>query len=391
MKRPAWLNGIFYGIWAILLILVAWKFILVPLYKTYQLHKLDASYALTQAFSNYESALFNRIDLNKKIEKASEQQKSQLLQEAPNLDKKVAESAKDLDTALTKIKKYYSKNALVEKRIEAFQEWKNQSEKQIVQSTNSDWDLPFLNLYIGVNRAINKAETGYEDPTKAENEKIMSLVPAAEQALKNHPNDKKLCTVMQQPLYSLDRNLRLSAQQIAFMNVGDQYCSHYYTDRAAWGVWGMKSRVATPPTPSAEERPAYPTAKTIEEKPSTNNIEDSNNQKYGSLPYSQYYNQYVIPLIPKFIETLKNPKENTNMCMTASWSTGARNPERDAARAAYVQAGKQYCPPDTTERGYYTTGVPCLIFCDALCAEGSACDCVERCKQTPGVLFKDNP
>ncbi len=42
----------------------------------------------------------------------------------------------------------------------------------------------------------------------------MSLVPKAEQELKNHPNDKKLCNVTQKPLGA---NPKLEAQQIAFL------------------------------------------------------------------------------------------------------------------------------------------------------------------------------
>jgi hypothetical protein len=245
MKRY-WFNILSCVIWVAIIGFLAWKFIFSPLYQSHQSHKLDASYAVTQAFSQYEEVLFDRIELNLKIEKAPEPQKSQLRQEAPALDKKIAESTKELDKALDKIKKYYPHNGLLEKRIHAFQTWKNQSEKQIVQSTSSDWDLPFLKLQIGVAKAIDKAQTGYEDPAQAENDKIMALVPAAEQALKKHPNDKKLCTVMQQPLNSLHPNLRLTAQQIAFFNVGDQYCSRYYADPTTWGGWGTKARVITP-------------------------------------------------------------------------------------------------------------------------------------------------
>ena len=378
MKRPFLRNVLFYSIWAILLVITAWKLILVPMYQSYKYHKQDATYTLTEAFSEYEFVLFDRIELNEKIEKSPESQKTQLRQEASSLDKKVAQRAKDLDTALDKVKKYYPHDVLIKKRIHDFQEWKSQSEKKILQSANSDWDLPFLKLQIGVTKALDKAETGYEEPATAENEKIMSLVPAAE--------DKKLCTVMQQPLA---KDALFEAQQIAFFNVGNQYCSHYYSDSTAWGGWGTKSRIIIP-TPSSQERPAYPSEKPNDEEWTKNHPKEvSLNEKYGSLPYAQYYNQYVSPLIPKAIETLKNPKENKNICLTGSLSGGPRDPEKDAARAAYVQSGKQYCPPNEIQQGYYGTGVMCLKYCDVLCAEGMTCDCVERCKQTPGVLFKD--
>ncbi len=338
------------------------------------------------AFNDYESALYDRVELNQKIEKAPEPQKSQLRQEGAALDQTVVKRGKDLDAALDNIKKYYPHNALIEKRIHDFQDYKNQSEKQILTSTNSEWDFSFLNLQIGVTKAIDKAETGYEDPMEAENQKIMASVPAAEEALKKHPNDKKLCTVMQQVLV---KNPQITAQQIAFFNVGNQYCPRYYADPAAWGEWGIKARPATP-TPS--KRPASPVEKTNEEKGNQGNAKQvALNQKYGSLPYPQYYNQYVLPLIPKAIETLKNPQQNKDKCLIGYLNAGPRNPEKDAERAAYTQVGKQYCPPNTIERGFNGTGVMCLAYCDVLCPEGMACDCVERCKKTPGVLFKSNP
>lgn len=50
---------------------------------------------------------------------------------------------------------------------------------------------------------------------------------------------------MQKPL---DRTVQLTAQQIAFLNVGDQYCSHYYTDPKAWDEWGIKAEVGSTKT-----------------------------------------------------------------------------------------------------------------------------------------------
>lgn len=371
MKKH-WLNILFYVVLAAAIVFFAWKLIFLPIYQSYQWNKQDASYAVTQAFSQYEDVLFDRMELNQKIEKAPEDQKAQLRQEIPALDKKMEKRTKELDAAFSKIKKYYPHNALIEERIHAFQKWRSQSKKQVMQSIHSDWDLPFLKLQMGVTRAIDKAQTGYEDPTQAENDKIMSLVPAAEQALKKHPNDKELCTVMQQPLNPLSHNLRLTAQQIAFFNVGDQYCPRYYADSAAWGGWGTKARVMMP-MPSFPGRPAYPAEKLTDEEWNKGHPE-----------------QYVLPLIPNAIEVLKNPKKNEDICVAGALSAGPRNPEQDAKRAAFVQMGKKYCPANTLEQGYYATGVACLMICDGLCPEGMVCDCVERCKKTPGVLFKED-
>ncbi len=188
---------------------------------------------------------------------------------------------------------------------------------------------------------------------------------------------------MQQPLA---RNSHLAAQQIAFFNIGDQYCSRYYADPAAWGEWGIQAQIATHIL--TQGRPAYPAAETTEKTVDREEVEL--NKKYGTLVYSQYYAQYVSPEIPKAIEILKNSKQNQELCLTATLSSGPRNPERDAARAAYVQVGKQYCPSNSIQLGYYGTGVNCLMYCDALCTEGMTCDCVERCKKTPGILFKDD-
>lgn len=372
---------LFYLICASISVFIAWKFFLTPLH---QPHNREVNYDLYTAFSNYEDSLFDRIALNQNIKKAQEPQKSELNQQITTLEKQLAEREKNLDMTLSQVKKNYHNNALINERIHAFEEWKNQSEEEIITSTTYDsWHLKFLNLQMGITRAIDKAKTGYEDPTAAKNQQILASVPAAEEDLRKHPNDKKLCTVMQQPLAD---NSHLAAQQIAFFNIGDHYCSHYYADPTAWGEWGKQAQVAT--HISTQERPAYPTAETAEKTSDTKEAEM--NKKYGALPYSKYYTQYVLPRIAKALEILKNSQQNQNICLTASLSTGPRNPEKDAARAAYVQAGKQYCPSNTIQEGYYGTGVTCLAYCDVLCSKGMTCDCVERCKKTRGILFKDD-
>ncbi len=373
-----------YTILGIVIILAIWVFIARPLYKAHQYKKQDATYTLLQAFNQYEDKLFARTALNKKIQQANDAQKSTLLQEIPTLEKNLATQSKALDSALAQVNKYYPSDSLLNKRIAAFQTWKNQSEAKISASTDNLWDLTFLKLQIGIDNAIDKAETGYEHPVEARNQKIMSLVPAAEEALKKHPNDQRLCTVMQQPLAA---NPRLTAQQIAFFNLGDQYCPKYYANPASWGGWGTQARVVVP-IPSLEGRMAYPeekaaTAKTDEESASLN-------QKYGSLPYPQYYRDYVLPQIPQAIQKFQDPKQNVNLCFTSSLISGPRNPEQDALRIAFLQVGKQYCSSEALKQDYYTTGVFCLTYCEFLCSPGMTCDCVERCKKTPGVLFKDN-
>lgn len=240
MKRP-WFNIIIAAVWVIVFILIAWTFLLGPAYRSYKSHQFDANYAVVQAFNQYGFTLSDLITLNQKIEKAPGPLKAALRQDLTLLQKKFERSSKDLDKALDRIQKYYPFNGLIKKRIQAVEAWKKQSEKQLMVSTDYEWNLSFLKLQMGVNKALDKAETGYEDPTKAKFEKIMSLVPAAEKALKKHPNDQKLCTVMQQPLDVVTNDPHPTAQQIAFFNVGNQYCTHYYADPEAWGNGGAEA------------------------------------------------------------------------------------------------------------------------------------------------------
>ncbi len=379
-----WFKHATYTILGIVIILAILDFIIFPLYKEHKYKKLDATYTLTQAFSEYEDILFDRTELNKKIQQATDVQKPILQREAPVLEKKLEKRSKDLDNAIKVVKKYYSSDAMLNNRLDNFKAWKDQNEAKISASTDNKWDLPFLNLQIGISNAIDKAETGYENPKEAENQKVMSLVSKAEEALKKHPNDQHLCTVMQQPLAA---NPKLTVQQIAFMNVGNRYCPNYYMDTSAWGGWGAKARIFTP-TPSLEGREAYPEEKAIPEK-NANKEEAFLNQKYGSLPYPEYYFRYVAPRLPGAVQKFQDTKQNANLCLTGAYVGGPRNPDRDALRAAFTQVGKQYCRADLIQKGYYGTGVFCLTYCDVMCSTGMVCDCVERCKLTPGVLFKD--
>ncbi len=183
MKRPWLIKAPFYIIWAVIIVFIAWKFIFVPIHQS---HKREVRYDVFTAFLQYEDSLFDRIKLNQNIQKVQEPQKSELNRQIPVLEKQLAEREKNLDKTLSQVKKSYPNNALINERIHAFEDWKNQSEKETTAS-NADalWHLKFLNLQMGITRAIDKAETGYEDPTAAENDKIMALVPGAEQALKN--------------------------------------------------------------------------------------------------------------------------------------------------------------------------------------------------------------
>jgi hypothetical protein len=116
MKYP-YFKYLTYTIFCIAIGLAIWQFIALPLYKSYQYKKQDASSNLLQAFSDYEDVLFERTELNKKIQKVTDTQKSSLLQEIPVVEKKLAKKSETLDSALAKIKTYYHSNALLNKRI----------------------------------------------------------------------------------------------------------------------------------------------------------------------------------------------------------------------------------------------------------------------------------
>ena len=345
--------------------------------KTYDTsQKEKATHALSTQFFDYEDTLFSITEINQKIEHADTKKEQAPLQQQKNeLLKKLQMTGSELNTALSNTQKYY--NPIVVKRIEAFQLWKKENEEKIITQNENKWDANFLNLQVAITKAITKEDTGFEEVGEAENHKIMSFVPEAIKKLKSHPNDINLCTVMQQ---SIHQDPKTTASQIAFFEVGAKYCSQYYSDRTTWGLWGVKNDVKTP---SAPKKTNDPEMTQIYQK------EYALNKQYGSIPYPVYYTHSVMPLIPQALNTLQNSKENVDVCMRQGRYSGPRDPKQDALRAAFVQIGKNYCKSNLKIAGYYATGVFCLTYCDLLCQPGMVCDCVERCKQTPGVLFKN--
>lgn len=120
----------------------------------------------------------------------------------------------------------------------------------MASSDNDEWHLTFSNFVLSLYPAAHEGESGSENPTEVENQKILSLVPEAEQELKKHPNDKKLCNVMQKPLGA---HSKLEAQQIAFFNVGSQNCSQYYDKPESWGDWAKKIQMVFNPVPAEKK------------------------------------------------------------------------------------------------------------------------------------------
>lgn len=190
----------------------------------------------------------------------------------------------------------------------------------------------------------------------------MLQVPQAESALKAHPNNKSLCMVMRQPW--AQTNPHLSAQQIAFMRVGNKYCSQYYHTRYAWGV----------------EHVAAGKAKFSE-------------NKYSSLSYAAYYRQYVIPAMQKIKRQFKTKIDWESICdypYTSSLSV-ARRPETDAKIQLWQKYHNNYCAAKPVyQQDYGDTGLSCLTMNRTLCETPKGCDVVERCKVTPGILFSSS-
>lgn len=201
-----------------------------------------------------------------------------------------------------------------------------------------------------IQESINKNLIGYSSESEAENAYILLQVPKAISALQQNPNNKKLCQVMQLPLAGDHPDQ--TAQQIAFMRVGQKYCSDYYSKKSSWGAL-------------------------ISDKSYQG---DKSNLK---LPYSVYFDKQVKPKIPKAIEYFRHNKKE--ICEVGNFNDNERNSKLDALRQAYLLKRNEFCSKESLNR-YYNTGQSCLVINEFMSRPNQA-DFVEKCKETPGVLF----
>jgi len=202
--------------------------------------------------------------------------------------------------------------------------------------------------------------TGYYNITDIKEALIVQDVPKAKAALKAHPNDPKLCMVMNQ--LDKDRKPEMVAKQIAFIDVGNQYCTDYYHRSEAWGITQASSQ----------------------------GISGAKN-KYARLSYAKYYHGYVIPLVPDALKKFEDKNNNQFICAIQGIWKGARDPMRDAIRVAYRGQGKHYCPKLTPvqEKDYLRTSYACVVINQYFCDQPNHCDVFERCKPMNGILFKN--
>ena len=203
---------------------------------------------------------------------------------------------------------------------------------------------------------------------------IMAKVPDAEKQLRAHPNDSQLCTVLHDfDPYRAHVSPKKQAQQIAFMRIGNQYCSQYYATKAAW--------------------PSVFTRKKLSD---INHQQAVEKNPYHGLSYPQYYRAYVIPRIATLTSAVKNKDQIKTLFVCGfvvpdAGLTSLPSPERDAARQVYLNIGKHYCPKKNAEnKNYLATGLYCLKQVSRFNTNVDGISIIERCKETPGILFDDH-
>ncbi len=137
------------------------------------------------------------------------------------------QQANKIRTAYIKIVKSgigkYDKD--IDKKINSYIVTIKEIHADAIKSKTNDYRKTF-DIYSGqkeIQQAINIKFTGFKNDTASESAYIEALVPMAIYQLRTHQNDPTLCQVMAKPLSS--QNHHLEAQQIAFMQVGNQYCS----------------------------------------------------------------------------------------------------------------------------------------------------------------------
>ncbi len=202
----------------------------------------------------------------------------------------------------------------------------------------------------------------------------IQLLTYAEETLKKHPNNTDYCIVLTQTINPLAppsiKKAILIAKKMAFIRVGARYCPQYYGKLSAWGGKSLKKRAPIVGNKTVSDLPKQ-------------------YQKYYGMSYQKYFEKFVQPLVPKIMVTLKNPKKNKDYCEGRGYFASYRNPLQDAVRQAYILKGKQYCSQKLLKPSPLINGVECLSNCKYLGVLGYPLDCVEKCKDTPGVLFKN--
>lgn len=311
-------------------------------------------------FNNYYWAVNSLFDLKYELEKKNltEAERVTLNKKLLEIKRNIQKTNLALEQKLKETIKHYGDS--VKPSIDAFINWENSVDVyQISHQDSHTWAAKYSELQNDIYHHLRKA-SNYYNISNQRDAHIMQLLPEAEAKLKNNPNDPDLCTVMKD--FATHSSPEKVAQRMAFIRLGSQYCDKYYHKRSAWGAKPFDAKA----------------------------IQNAKN-KYDKLPYAVYYEQYVLPEVPKALEMFKNRNDNADICDRRGVWTGDRNPEKDALRVAYRSEGKQYCPTlsELEQKNYLSTDYFCMVFINQICNEEGGCDVFERCKPNNGILFND--
>lgn len=276
-----------------------------------------------------------------------------------NLDKKRKKANIQLSKYFDRATEKYG-NSLLEP-IGEFKRW----EKSFDYSSSDidtwrNWSRDFYNHKEQIQEQLRLA-TGIYNLDSREKAKVMMQVPMAKKMLEGNPDDSRLCTVMKDYPARSSRT-KISAQRIAYIDIGDKFCPKYYHKYANWGELGKKHN-------------------TLAAAP------------YAELRYSDYYNNEVIPRYKKTIEKILSDKNFVSeLCLTGGLIARERDPRKDVWRVIYRNSSESLCPKLSVveKKDYDNSSLSCLMFESWRC-EGynGACDAIERCKPTNGPVFID--
>lgn len=316
-------------------------------------------FTIDPKFTDYFLAANDLFDLKFQLAKVdiTEPTRKKLLNQMPKTYDTIKSTNRALDKVLHQAIKHYGEP--VKPDLEKFMDWKNSVDiNRIPYDKNYVWGSKFNNFQEKIYHQLRRS-TGIYNIGSVDDAYIMQVLPEAKEALKKNPNDPKLCTVMQE--LEEKPGPETIAKMIAFVDIGAQYCNKYYHKRFAWGITSSK-----------------------QEKVSAKN-------KYANLPYVEYYQKYVLPMVPAAIKRFKNKEENGLICKTQGLLGASREPERDAMRVAYRGEGKHYCPKLTSleQKNYMNTSYVCIMVNKFFCVDPHQCDAFERCKPMNGVLFSN--
>lgn len=274
------------------------------------------------------------------------------------LEKDIKKANEKLNQALIIAKKEYGKK--VAYSIDSFVKWQKNNDpiallklpKQRIRWYNE------YSYYIAIIEMQLRQATGIYHVDDGKLALIMQLVPKAKENLIAHANDPKLCKIANN---ALNRGgPKKVAAQIAFIELGSQYCSDYYNKTSSWG----NSNGIAPSHYVKTENPYY------------------------KLNYKKYYHQYVLPLVPNVIEDLQGRKPYLHFwCHRKGiMNYSDRDPLLDAWRAAYQIHGEILCKKELElpleDKNYFNTGIFCMVRIDMVCTNPNGCDAVQRCKRT---------